>query len=94
MGGSPFSPTGIPAALAWAIHSSSLPEALASSKDLRNSLSNFTIAIGLSAFKGRYGVNWNHLMAASVMVAIPGVLIYAFLQRYFTEGILLGGVKG
>ena len=59
-----------------------------------NSQVNYTIALGLNAFKGRYGVQWNHLMAASVVVALPGIFIYAFLQRYFTEGILLGGVKG
>jgi len=59
-----------------------------------NSQNNYTIALGLNAFKSRYGVQWNHLMAASVVVALPGILIYAFLQRYFTEGILLGGIKG
>jgi putative aldouronate transport system permease protein len=33
-------------------------------------------------------------MAAVVMTALPMVLVYPFIQKYFTQGALLGSVKG
>ena len=34
------------------------------------------------------------MMAASVTVTIPIVLLFIFLQRYFISGLTAGGVKG
>lgn len=59
-----------------------------------NNRSLYTVSLGLNVFKSKYGVKWSNLMAASVVVALPSVLLYAFLQKYFTEGLLIGGVKG
>jgi putative aldouronate transport system permease protein len=36
----------------------------------------------------------NFQMAAIVLVALPIVAIYPFVQRYFVKGILVGSVKG
>jgi multiple sugar transport system permease protein len=33
-------------------------------------------------------------MAASVMVTLPPILLYAFAQRYFIQGIVFTGLKG
>ena len=39
-------------------------------------------------------LNINFLMAGAVMASVPMIAIYIFLQRYFTQGITIGGIKG
>ena len=41
-----------------------------------------------------FNIEWSLLMAASVMMSIPLVVIFAFLQSYLTQGFGAGGVKG
>lgn len=53
-----------------------------------------TLSVGLSMFQGIYGTEWHLLMAASTIVTIPTVIIFAFLQRYLVEGISLTGMGG
>lgn len=54
----------------------------------------YTIALGLRAFKGYSGVQWNLLMAASIVTAIPTLLLFFCFQNYFVKGITLTGIKG
>jgi multiple sugar transport system permease protein len=54
----------------------------------------FTLALGLATFRGLYSTQWGYLMAASVVVLLPCVVIYFFTQRYFIEGITLTGIHG
>ena len=58
-----------------------------------NSEQNRTLAIALQSFQGQYTADWNLLMAASVVVLIPVLIIFFTLQRYFVEGIVLSGLK-
>ena len=37
---------------------------------------------------------WNMLFAACFLSAIPILIIYVFLQRYFVSGLTVGAVKG
>ncbi|MCL4509096.1 MAG: carbohydrate ABC transporter permease [Chloroflexi bacterium] len=53
----------------------------------------FTLALGLRAFQGEYGTDWNLLMAASLVVMLPVLLLFFFLQRYFIQGIVFTGIK-
>ena len=53
-----------------------------------------TAPLGLSNFSGRYGTDIPSLAAGSVIVALPVVLVYLFLQRHFIRGMLSGAVKG
>jgi ABC-type glycerol-3-phosphate transport system permease component len=39
-------------------------------------------------------VEWSLLMAASVMMTLPLVIVFAFMQRYLTQGLGAGAVKG
>jgi len=41
-----------------------------------------------------FNIDWSLLMAASVMMSIPLIVIFAFLQSYLTRGFGAGGVKG
>lgn len=48
---------------------------------------------GLYAFKGSFNNTWTLQMAALIIVAIPIVILYLFLQNYIIDGTLSGGVK-
>lgn len=58
-----------------------------------NSEHKRTLAIALQSFQGQFTSEWNLLMAASVVVLIPVLIIFFTLQRYFVEGIVLTGLK-
>jgi multiple sugar transport system permease protein len=58
------------------------------------SLEKKTLAVGLNAFKDMHGTEYHLLMAASVAVLLPVLIIFFFTQRYFTEGVVMSGVKG
>ena len=53
-----------------------------------------TLAVGLNAFKTLHGTEYHLLMAASVAVLAPVVIVFFLAQRYFIEGIATSGVKG
>jgi multiple sugar transport system permease protein len=53
-----------------------------------------TVAVGLTLFTGQYGTEWHLLMAASTVTIIPSLIIFAFAQRYYIEGIALSGFGG
>lgn len=53
----------------------------------------FTIAIGLTQFRGALKVDWSKTMAATCMSFAPGIIIYLVGQRYFVEGIIMTGMK-
>ncbi len=57
----------------------------------------YTLAVGLSFFHSQQGqmlTYWNWLMAVTLLVAIPPLLVFFFAQRYFVQGIALTGIKG
>ena len=41
-----------------------------------------------------FNIEWSLLMAASVMMSLPLIIVFAFLQSYLTRGFGAGGVKG
>lgn len=47
----------------------------------------YTLMLGLSFFRGSYEVNWAYLMAASLVVSLPVILVYFLAQRQFIEGL-------
>jgi multiple sugar transport system permease protein len=52
-----------------------------------------TLAIGLEAFRSTHDVQFNLLMAASVMIVLPLVILFFAFQKYFISGITLGSFK-
>jgi len=54
----------------------------------------FTLALGLRSFQMQHGTRWNVMMAASIIVMLPTIVLFFTCQRYFIEGITLTGVKG
>jgi alpha-1,4-digalacturonate transport system permease protein len=58
----------------------------------RNEL--FTLQVGLNAFQGGLDVQWNYILAMTVLTLLPITLVFAFLQRFITSGIATTGMKG
>ena len=53
----------------------------------------FTLQLGLNLFQGQFDVQWQFLLAMSVLALLPITIVYAFLQRYITTGIATTGLK-
>ncbi|GGJ00330.1 sugar ABC transporter permease [Alicyclobacillus cellulosilyticus] len=51
------------------------------------------VSTALLRFQGPYSAQWNLILAASIIIAIPAVLLYLFLQRYIFAGIVNGAVR-
>ncbi|MBU0606323.1 MAG: carbohydrate ABC transporter permease [Armatimonadetes bacterium] len=59
-----------------------------------NSMEKRPLMLGLYAFMSQYNTDWPLLMAASVMVMAPVIVVFILGQRYFVKGIVLSGMKG
>jgi len=53
-----------------------------------------TLTVMIYMFKSTSGSKWNLLLAGLVMAIVPVVIIYIVAQRYITEGLTAGAVKG
>ena len=54
----------------------------------------YTLSLGIYQYRSQYGAQWELLMAASVLITMPVVLLFFFLQKTFVQGIALTGIKG
>jgi glucose/mannose transport system permease protein len=52
------------------------------------------ITVKLALLAGGEAVNWNLPMAGAVLAALPTLLVYIVLGRYFIRGLFAGSVKG
>jgi arabinogalactan oligomer/maltooligosaccharide transport system permease protein len=53
-----------------------------------------TLAVGLQTFVQQNRTEWGHLAAASILVAIPAVVVFYLVQKFLVSGLATGGVKG
>ncbi|MBX3538485.1 MAG: carbohydrate ABC transporter permease [Chelatococcus sp.] len=53
----------------------------------------FVVSVGIANLVGEYRVQWNELMAASVIAALPVMVLYGFLNRHLVSAITAGAVK-
>ncbi|MEJ5315028.1 MULTISPECIES: carbohydrate ABC transporter permease [Anaerolinea] len=54
----------------------------------------YPITRGLIVFQGVYGSNWPTLAAAVLLLTLPMLVLFLFLQRYIVSGLTAGSVKG
>ena len=52
------------------------------------------ITVALNNLAGSFIVEWNVQMAGALLAAVPTLLVYVFMGRYFIRGLLAGSVKG
>lgn len=55
---------------------------------------DYTIQLGLDMLKGRYNIQWNLIMAGSLLGMLPPALVYFFTNKYVIGGIANVGIKG
>ena len=53
-----------------------------------------TLPLGMASYQKSYGTRYTELMAVSVYGAIPTLLFFIALQRYFIESAITTGIKG
>ena len=56
--------------------------------------SHWPVTVALNNLAGSQLVQWNVLMAATLIAALPTLLVYIFLGRYFLRGLMAGALKG
>ena len=59
-----------------------------------NSPENQTLTLALAGFARAYRVAIESLMAASVVILLPGLVLYLLAQKYFIKGVQLSATKG
>ncbi|MFG3497701.1 carbohydrate ABC transporter permease [Streptomyces sp. NPDC047928] len=52
-----------------------------------------TISTALFRFKGPFGAHWEHISAGAILVIVPTLVVFLFLQRYIYNGFAQGAVK-
>lgn len=61
---------------------------------LLRSTEKYTLTIQIfSLVGGRYSVEWDHVMAATLLASVPVAIVFAVLQRSLVRGLALGAVK-
>ena len=56
--------------------------------------SNWPVTVALNNMAGSQIIAWNVQMAGSFLAALPTLLVYIFLSRYFIRGLMAGSLKG
>lgn len=56
--------------------------------------SHWPVTVALNNLAGSQLVQWNVLMSATLLAALPTLLVYIFLGRYFLRGLMAGALKG
>jgi multiple sugar transport system permease protein len=64
------------------------PLTVARSSDL------WVVQVGIATFQSQYGGDWNLIMAASLLAALPTLIVFLILQRQIIESIKATGLKG
>ena len=54
----------------------------------------FVLSVGIANMVGEYRVQWNELMAAAFVAALPVMVLYSLLERHLVDAITAGAVKG
>ncbi len=55
---------------------------------------SMTLPVGIQMFLQQYSTDWGSLMAAATITLLPTLVLFLFVQKFITHGIVAGGVKG
>lgn len=54
----------------------------------------YTLSIGLAMYQNQYNSEWGQMMAMSLLMTVPVIVIFFFTQKTFIQGVKLSGIKG
>ena len=55
---------------------------------------NLTISLGIATMQGESSTDYGLLMAGAALASVPIIIVFLIFQKYFTQGITMGAVKG
>ncbi len=55
---------------------------------------NYTISLGIATLQAETSIDMGLLMAGAALASIPIIVVFLIFQKYFTQGITMGAVKG
>jgi len=58
-----------------------------------NDPNKYTLTLGLQMFQTQYVAQWHYIMAASIITIAPIFVMYGIFNKYFMEGVRIGGDK-
>ena len=58
------------------------------------SSSNLTISLGIATMQAENSTDYGLIMAGAALAAVPIIIVFLIFQKYFTQGITMGAVKG
>ena len=53
----------------------------------------FTVQLALATFQGQYNVDWQTVIAMSVVTMVPMMIIFVIFQKQIINGMALSGLK-
>jgi ABC-type glycerol-3-phosphate transport system permease component len=54
----------------------------------------YSLSLGLAVFRSSYEIEWHLMLACSVVIAIPPLVLFLLAQRLIVQGMVLSGIKG
>ena len=54
----------------------------------------YTLPVVLNGYVGEFSAEWGHFAAGAIVVSVPVVALFFFLQKQLVEGLTSGSVKG
>ena len=54
----------------------------------------YTLPVVLNGYVGEFGAEWGKVAAGAMIVSVPVIALFFFLQKQLVEGLTAGGVKG
>jgi len=55
---------------------------------------NYVLALGINAFKGLYATQIPLMMAMSMLMVVPMIIVFFVAQRQMIRGVIMSGIKG
>ena len=55
---------------------------------------NYTISLGIATMQAETSIDMGLLMAGAALASVPIIIVFLVFQKYFTQGITMGAVKG
>ncbi len=59
-----------------------------------SSKTNLTISLGIAKMQAENATDFGLIMAGAALAAVPIIVVFLAFQKYFTQGITMGAVKG
>lgn len=53
----------------------------------------FTLPVGMAFFRSEFQVQWTLLMAGTMLISLPTLIVFLVFQRHFVQGIAAAGLK-